>query len=119
MKFFIPCIALCLLALNSQAESTRIEVYPVSQAFVDVQRGDTLGEIVSELLPVNASRRSRLMAEIVELNPDAFIDKDPNRLKANVRLWLPGHTLGPRKKLDTRKYRIREFSWGYVQQLKH
>lgn len=116
MRFYILTTALLLLGLNVHAESKRVEVHPASQAFVDVSRGDTLGEIVSELLPNNVSRRARLMAEIVELNPRAFIDQDPDRMKANVRLWLPGYLSALQQARDSGQYRIREFSWGYIQQ---
>ena len=70
----------------------RIEVYPVTQAYWDVKPGETLGEIVKQLLPNNPAMRKRLMNEIVELNPDAFSSSNPDNLKANVRLWLPNHT---------------------------
>ena len=116
MRLFLSTALILMLALKVQAESTRINVYPVSQAFVDVEMGDTLGEIVKDLLPAQPSRRGRLMDDIVQLNPHAFIDSNPDRLKAHVRLWLPGHHLGSARHVDRDKYHIRAFSWGYIQQ---
>jgi Tfp pilus assembly protein FimV len=118
MRFYFLAMTLLVISLNAQADSRQIEVRPAGQAFIDVNRGDTLGEIVNELLPNNATRRARLMAEIVELNPRAFIDQDPGRMKANVRLWLPGHVSALQQARDSGQYRIREFSWGYTQQPK-
>ena len=118
MKFFSSAILLFGLILTVYAEPVRVEVYPISQAYVDVSRGDTLGEIVSHLLVVNASARKQLMHDIVELNPHAFIDNDPNKLRANVRLGLPGQMSAMQRPRDSRKYRISEFSWGYIQQAK-
>ncbi|HEY9032695.1 MAG TPA: hypothetical protein VIN71_02055 [Pseudomonadales bacterium] len=118
MRFYILVIALLVAPSISLGDSKRIEIYPASQAFIQVSRGDTLGEIVSRLLPNHSARRAQLMDEIVALNPEAFIDGDPNRLKANVRLWLPGHVSALQQAMDSGKYRIRTFSWGYIQQRK-
>ena len=108
----------CLFIETSVADSKRIEVYPISQAYVDVKFGDTLGEIVTQLLPHTPSKRERMMNEIIQLNPSAFVDSDIDKLKANVRLWLPGHTTGLRTAIDRNKYHVKEFSWGYIQQAK-
>ena len=107
-----------ILCTTAYADSKRIEVYSVSQAYVDVKRGDTLGEIVKDLLPNTPKKRKAIMKEIVEFNPNAFIDGDPNILKANTRLWLPGHVSGLREYVDRNKYHIKEYSWGYTKQAK-
>lgn len=104
-----------LLAGSAAAESTRIEVYPGGQAYVDVRPGNTLGEIVRRLAPGNRALQKRLMQQLLQLNPRAFIDADPNRLKAGARLWLPGQVKRLQQTLDTRRYHIEAFSWGYVQ----
>jgi len=117
MKYFVILITLFTPAAF-YAESQRIEVYSVNQAYWDVQAGETLGEIIKELLPHNSDKHTALMAEIVQLNPDAFINGDPDALKARARLWLPGHIQGLNKKVNKDKYTIKEFSWGYIQQAK-
>ncbi|MFW2372386.1 MAG: FimV family protein [Gammaproteobacteria bacterium] len=96
------------------AESRHIHVYSVSQAYYDVKPGDTLGEISQQILPNTPSMRKRLMTEIVQTNPEAFINRDPNQLRAHVRLWLPNHTPGPGNKVDKDKFTIKEYSWGYT-----
>ena len=115
MRLAVVLIA-ALVSANTIAESKRIEVYATSQAYVDVKAGDTLGEIVKELLPNTPKMRKNLMREIVALNPDSFIGGDLNMLKANTRLWLPGHVSGLRTQVDRTKYKVKEFSWGYIQQ---
>jgi Tfp pilus assembly protein FimV len=106
-----------LLLLCSQvvwAESTRIEVYPVSQAYYDVYPGDTLGEIATELLPDTPNLRQRLRREIIELNPDAFIDGDPSRLRANARLWLPNSPEQATAGTDSSARTVENYSWGSI-----
>ena len=114
MKFFLLLLSL-LAATSAIADSRRIEVYPVSQAYWDVTPGETLGGIVKQLLPNNPGMRQRLMEEILVLNPDAFSNSNPDNLKARVRLWLPNHSHAMSNPIDKNKYIIREFSWGYLQ----
>lgn len=117
MKYFLLIIAATFFN-TTLAESKRIEVYTSGISYWDVQPGDTLGEIVARLLPNNSTTRPALMNEIVKLNPDAFIDANPDFLNANTRLWLPGHNQALGTRPDTNKYIIKEFSWGYIQTLK-
>lgn len=117
--FLIPFL-LCLCAIHAaSADSKRVHVYKLSQQYWDVRAGDTLGEIVKALLPADRAQQQRLMNDIVELNPDAFIHGDPNRVLANVRLWLPntiqtpitadaGHDTGAK---------VEKFSWGSVKRI--
>ena len=107
-------LLLTLIPTMLFAESTRIHVYPVTQAYYDVKAGDTLGEIVQKILPNLAHMRSRLMTDIVRINPDAFINNDPNQLKAHVRLWLPNHTAGLDDRVNKDKFTIKNYSWGYT-----
>jgi Tfp pilus assembly protein FimV len=100
---------------SAHTDSKRIEVYAAGLTYWDVRPGETLGEIVSQLLPNNQARRKSLQAEIIKLNPAAFSDYNADFLKANVRLWLPGHSQGLNRKINKDKYSIREFSWGYIQ----
>ena len=92
----------------------RIQVYAISQNFWDVTPGETLGEIVKQLLPDNPSLRNTLLHEIVKLNPDAFSHNTPDQLKANVRLWLPNNAATIRNSVDKNKYNIQSFSWGQL-----
>ena len=113
MKYFLLSIVISFCSL-AHAESKRIEVYATGQAYWDVHPGDTLGEIIAQLLPNNPARRNSLMAEVVKLNPAAFSDHNPDFMRANVRLWLPAHSLALNRPIDKNKYHIKSFSWGYI-----
>jgi hypothetical protein len=52
--------------------------YSAGIRYLHVQKGQTLHNIVKRLYPT------------VRLNPQAFIDEDPTRMKADVQLTLPG-----------------------------
>ena len=118
MKYYLLAIVLSYSCMV-HADSKRIEVYSTGQAYVDVIPGNTLGEIVAQLLPNNPARRSSLMADIVKLNANAFSDANPDFMRANVRLWLPGHSLSLNKQINKNKYRVQAFSWGYIQTRKY
>lgn len=117
MKLLFISIAI-LFSCNLHAESKRIEVHPKGLAYWDVHAGDTLSAIINQIFPNRTTRYNQLLAEIVKLNPQAFIDDNPHRLKSNVRLWLPGHGFNSSRQVNKNKYRIKEFSWGYIQTLK-
>jgi Tfp pilus assembly protein FimV len=117
MKYFLLIFSLiCFYTVH--AESKRIEVYSTGQAYWDVSPGDTLNDIITQLLPNSPSRRNALITEIVKLNPKAFSESNPDFLKANARLWLPGHSLSLNRQINKDKYTIKEFSWGYIQSRK-
>jgi Tfp pilus assembly protein FimV len=116
MKIFATLLLLCSQPL--WADSTRIEVYPLSQNYHDVNAGDTLGEIAAELMPKTPNLRQHLMREIIELNPDAFIDGDPNRLRANTRLWLPNSPEKPQADADSSARTVENYSWGNIKRPK-
>lgn len=115
-------VCLLLLALSSATcasagstgEAKRIEVYPLSQNFYDVEAGDSLQQIVLQLLPNQPAQRAQLMQDIVQLNPTAFIRQNPDRLKAGVRLWLPNNPPQSAPQLQSRNLHIESFSWGQV-----
>lgn len=112
-------LMLCLsLAINAWPESKRVHVYPLSQQYRDVQPGDTLGEIVESLLPADESMRQRLMRDIVELNPDAFIDGSPHRLRAGIRLWLPNAVQRPAKSRTGENVTVERFDWGSIKRVR-
>jgi len=94
--------------------SKRIEVYNISQNYWDVSPGDTLSNIVMQLLPYNSVMRKKLSSEIIKLNPHAFVQNQENSLKANVRLWLPNHISTANKSVDKDRYNIKSFSWGQI-----
>jgi hypothetical protein len=98
----------------SHAESKRIIVYPLTQSYVDTQPGDSLSGVTARLLPSNPQLQQKLMAEILKLNPDAFIEHDPNRLLANVRLWLPNQRDNAVRDTNQKRYRTEHFSWGNI-----
>jgi len=94
--------------------SKRIEVYTLAQSYYDTQHGDTLGEIVAELLPNNPGKHDSLRQEILGLNPDAFIDNNPDRLIAGKRLRLPGYVKEADTRVDPHAYTVESFSWGNI-----
>jgi len=110
-----PAIFLYLSGLTSIAgQSKRIEVYSISQNIWDVSPGETLGGIVKHLLPDNPHLHEKLQAQIVKLNPHAFSQNNPDRLKANTRLWLPNNIPAIPQIKNKIKYHIKSFSWGQV-----
>ena len=96
------------------AESTRIEVYPLSQSYWDIKTGDTLGEIVNALIPGNSYLQEKLMREIVSTNPHAFPGGNPNRMLASKRLWLPNAVKPPNVSTSPSGYTIESFQWGSI-----
>ena len=107
-----------LLALgvagSALAESKRVEVYSLSQNYWDTQPGETLGEIAAQLLPNNPSMRQKLMADIVNQNPNAFADGNADFMRANSRLWLPNNLIQNDSKVDAERTEVESFSWGNI-----
>ncbi len=112
MRYLV--ILFVFLSANSWAESKRIEVYPISQAYWDVQAGDTLGEIVDTLIPHNSHLQRKLMNDILALNPDAFPYGDPHWMLANKRLWLPNALKPADTTPDTGGDSIESYQWGSI-----
>jgi hypothetical protein len=98
----------------ARAESTRIEVYPLSQNYWDIKTGDTLGEIVNTLLPDNLYLQNKLLHDILSLNPDVFPDGNPDYMLANRRLWLPNAVKPPTDTAKPSSYTIETFQWGSI-----
>lgn len=106
------------LIADTTSNSKRIEVYAISQSVWDVKQGDSLSEIVLQLIPDNDSKRETLFNDILRTNPQAFIENNPDKLKANVRLWLPDGS-AVRKNLErSNQYETRSFDWGQVYRVK-
>lgn len=114
-----PPVVLLLAALAGHgagaAAGQRIDATLELPAGVhEVRRGETLSGLVAQWLPAaDAATRRRLMEAILYLNPDAFVDGDPNRLRAGARLILPGDVetfaTAPR-----RGGRVETYRWGAI-----
>lgn len=100
--------------VDNSGVSKRIEVYALSQNYWDTQYGDTISEIVVQLLPNNPSKHAALKRDIVNLNPDAFINADPARLLANKRLWLPGYMNQADTRVNPSSTTVESYSWGNI-----
>jgi hypothetical protein len=74
------------LSLNSAVAE---EDFSADVRYLYVQKGQTLHNIVRRLYPDRTDEWPKLTSDIVRLNPHAFIDNDPTRMKADVRLELP------------------------------
>lgn len=99
---------------TAQAESKRIEVYSLGQHYWDTQSGETLGEIAQQLLPNNPRMHPRLMKDIVALNPEAFQNNNPDRMRSNTRIWLPSHLTKPDTTVDKSRTQVQSFAWGNI-----
>ncbi len=111
-------VFLLAFSLLLPAESKRIEVYPLSQNYWDTKPGETLGEIAHNLLPNNPRMQAQLINDVINMNPDAFVNNNPDRMKANTRLWLPNRLTQADNKVDVSKYSVQTFSWGNIKRLK-
>ena len=116
--FILLLIASLFFTSPALADSTRIEVYPLTQHYWDTQPGESLSGIIVQLLPHNPNMQQKLMADIVSQNPDAFQDSDADYMLANVRLWLPNHLTQTDSKVDPEKTRVESFSWGNIKRAK-
>jgi Tfp pilus assembly protein FimV len=101
-----------------QTNSKRIEVYSLSQNYWDVQYGETLGSIAHHLLPNNPLKREALQQDILHLNPEAFINGQPEKLLAGKRLWLPGYMKQADSKVNPATTTVEIYSWGNIKRSK-
>ena len=111
-------IASLFFTAPALADSTRIEVYPLTQHYWDTQPGESLSQIAAQLLPNNPSMQHKLMNDIIQQNPDAFQGNDADYMLAHVRLWLPNHLAQMDSKVDPEKTQVEAFSWGNVKRPK-
>ena len=102
-----------LLLTNVQASSKKVQVYEKSQQYWDVARGESLSLVCLKLQKNNKAVFRNCQQKLFQENPDAFINKDPNQLISGKRLWLPG-SYRPASSQDSKKYHIKNFSWGSV-----
>ena len=105
---------LAAIRFNSDKESVRVEVYPVTQQYWDIAKNDTLGGIAAKLLPNNPEMQLHLMDDLIRLNPKAFINNNKNLIIAGTRLWLPGKMTQADTKVDKKQYDVKSFSWGNI-----
>jgi hypothetical protein len=77
-----------------------------------VQRNDSLWIIAQQIAQENNLDTSVVMKQIQSQNPDAFINKDADQLKADAKLILPSYDVIPSQKnleaaIDTQRQYIR------------
>lgn len=93
VKNFILLFKLLLFLITFGLNSTSIAAtgdYSAGIRYLHVQKGQTLHNIVKRLYPARHGEWPKITKEIVRLNPQAFINEDPTRMKAGIRLTLPG-----------------------------
>lgn len=119
-KSFLLLLAfgILLLSLNSLAESRRINVYQAGQNLWHTKSGETLSGIAKQLLPNNPGMQQLLMLDIVALNPNAFLNNNPNKMKADIRLLLPGEFTKADNRVDPSKIQVETFSWGNIKRIR-
>ena len=88
MNLVKPLIFLLLLSFCVSANAAD-EAYVSDIRYLHVQKGQTLHNIVKRLYPARNKEWPAITKEIIRLNPHAFINNDPTRMKADVRLTLP------------------------------
>jgi len=96
------------------AESKRVEIYNLPQTSWNVRPGDTLSGIAAALLPNAPGKQQSLMQSILEINPDAFINHNPDLLRAYIRLVLPGDIQTFAVPEEDATTHVEEYSWGSV-----
>ena len=111
---YLLAVLTILPSVSVAQGSKRIEVYTLAQSYYDTRPGDTLGEIVAGLLPNNPGKHGALRQEILSLNPEAFIDNNPDRLIAGKRLRLPGYMSEADSRVDPNAYTVESYSWGNI-----
>lgn len=102
------------LSLAGQQKSRRIEVYALTENYLDTRPGDTLDKIAGRMLPNNPAKRESLKQDILRLNPTAFIDRDPSKLLANKRLWMPVYMKQADSRVDPDTTIVERYSWGNI-----
>ena len=94
VKLFIFFLLLC----SSLSVKAATEAYVSEIRYLHIQKGQTLHNILKRLYPSRNKEWRLITKEIVQLNPHAFINNDPTRMKADVRLTLPEVVSGKSKK---------------------
>lgn len=87
--FLVKLLIFIFITSLAPAPAFASESYDAEIRFLHVQKGQTLHNIVKRLYPDRVKEWPKLTRDIVQQNPHAFIDNDPTRMKAGVRLTLP------------------------------
>jgi hypothetical protein len=88
MHHVIKLLLLLILSISSAAFAAD-QAFSPEVRYLHVQKGQTLHNILKRLYPQRADEWPAITNEIVRQNPHAFINGDPRRMKADVRLQLP------------------------------
>lgn len=114
----VPAV-LVLLCLAFAPTVAAEEVAPYGQLPADrvlyVAPGQTLDELVRRAYPERADSWARIRDWIVEQNPHAFIDADPDRLRGEVRLRLPRSSAFAARQRAERPEREQSFRFVFEQ----
>lgn len=102
-------------SLENDSAPIPVESLPAersSKVSYTVQRNDSLWSIAKELASKNQLDIKTVMQQLQAQNPDAFINHDMNRLKANAQLSLPNYEVIPSQKtlqtaIKARRARLR------------
>ncbi|HHJ35750.1 MAG TPA: hypothetical protein ENJ87_08280, partial [Gammaproteobacteria bacterium] len=81
-------IFLFVLGLSPSVSFAK-EEYDTGIRYLHVQKGQTLHNIIKRLYPNRKKQWPKITRDIIRKNPHAFINNDPTRMKAGVRLTLP------------------------------
>ncbi|MDH5391931.1 MAG: hypothetical protein OEY11_01970 [Gammaproteobacteria bacterium] len=106
-------IIVVTFSFSLQAESKRVIVYENTQQSWQVRSGQSLSLICQQLRPGNTHSQHTCQQQILKKNPAAFVNKNPNRLLAGKRLWLPGSYQSGSQREST-QFQVQHFSWGSI-----
>lgn len=103
---------------NTSSNDVTIDNSTVNQ--YQVQRNDSLWIIAQQIAQENNIDASIVMKQIQSQNPDAFINKDANQLKADAKLILPSYDVIPSQKkleaaIDAQRQYIRRANTAAMQ----
>lgn len=83
------------VALNNRVTPSDSSVIPNTTHQYQVQNNDSLWMIAQQIAQENNLNVQTVMKQIQSQNPDAFINKDADQLKANAKLSLPSYDVIP------------------------
>ncbi|WP_070989662.1 FecR domain-containing protein [Halofilum ochraceum] len=115
-------ILLCLWMPAASAEEPAYDQLPDDRVLY-IAPGQSLSALVQRLYPQRPGRWAEIRSWIVSNNPHAFVDGDPARLRADVRVKLPGaaelaerdpYSLAPAQDADADADPALEFRDRYV-----
>ncbi|MGP4847455.1 hypothetical protein ACTXGQ_25385, partial [Marinobacter sp. 1Y8] len=103
---------------NTSSNDIAIDSSSVNQ--YQVQRNDSLWIIAQQIAQENNLDTSIVMKQIQSQNPDAFINKDADQLKADAKLILPSYDVIPSQKnleaaIDAQRQYIRRANTAAMQ----